>query len=163
VEETAPPVGDRVVIGPDDPNAADVRRLLMKHLEFSYANSPAEAVFALDTSGLTKSDVSFFGARMDGRLLGVGALRHIDKRLAEIKSMHTDAADRGRGVGRRMLEHLISIARSTGYDRVNLETGSMDSYAPARAMYASAGFLPTGPFGGYPDSPYSCFMTLPLL
>jgi putative acetyltransferase len=137
--------------------------LLSSHLEFSYANSPAEAVFALDTTGLTKPDVSFFAARVDGRLLGVGALRHIDKRLAEIKSMHTAAAERGQGVGRRLLDHLISVARAAGYDRVNLETGPMDSYAPARALYASAGFLPTGPFGDYAASPYSCFMTLPLL
>ena len=38
----------------------------------------------------------------------------------------------------------------------------MDSYAPARELYASAGFL-TGPFGDYRASPYNCFMSFPLL
>ena len=134
-----------IVIEPDDPNALDVRELLTRHLEFSFANSPAEAVFALDTSGLLEPEVRFFGARSDGRLLGVGALRHIDDRFAEIKSMHTAIEVRGRGVGRRMLEHLISCARSSRYERVSLETGTTESYAPARALYAAAGFVPPVP------------------
>jgi hypothetical protein len=50
------PAGDQIVIGPDDPNAADVRRLLALHLEFSHVHSPADAVFALDTPGLTQPD-----------------------------------------------------------------------------------------------------------
>ena len=61
-----------------------------------------------------------------------------------------------------MLRHLIAIARARGVDRVNLETGTGAAFAPARALYASAGFVPCGPFADYVESPYSFFMTLDL-
>jgi putative acetyltransferase len=61
-----------------------------------------------------------------------------------------------------MLEHLISVARQAGYRRISLETGSMAAFAPARALYASAGFMPCEPFGAYRESPNSTYMTLGL-
>jgi putative acetyltransferase len=41
---------------------------------------------------------------------------------------------------------------------VSLETGSQDAFAPARTLYATAGFTVCGPFADYPDSPLSVFM-----
>jgi putative acetyltransferase len=38
----------------------------------------------------------------------------------------------------------------------------MAAFAPARSLYASAGFRPCGPFGDYSPSRSSTFMTLPL-
>ena len=61
-----------------------------------------------------------------------------------------------------MLMHLLGVARARGYRRVSLETGTMDAFAPARSLYASAGFVPCEPFGDYRVSPYSVCMTLPL-
>jgi putative acetyltransferase len=46
-------------------------------------------------------------------------------------------------------------------ERVSLETGTMAEFAPARALYESAGFLPCGP-AGYQASPDNCFFTLTL-
>lgn len=43
--------------------------------------------------------------------------------------------------------------------RVSLETGSMDFFAPARRLYAAAGFAPCAPFGAYRADPNSVFMT----
>jgi putative acetyltransferase len=76
--------------------------------------------------------------------------------------MHTAAAARGLGVGTAIVEHLLATAAARGYGRVSLETGSMDAFAPARALYAKTGFVPCGAFGDYPDSPTSSFMTLEL-
>jgi putative acetyltransferase len=76
--------------------------------------------------------------------------------------MHTAQAARGRGIGRAMLDHLIGVARERGCLRVSLETGSMDAFAPARSLYANAGFRPCGPFGDYRPSRTSTFMTLSL-
>ncbi len=64
-----------VLIGPDDPRASDVRRLLARHLEFAHTHTPAEAVFALDLDGLLAPEVRFFSARREGELLAVGAIR----------------------------------------------------------------------------------------
>jgi putative acetyltransferase len=61
-----------------------------------------------------------------------------------------------------MLGHLIGVARDRRYQLLSLETGSMDGFAPARALYASAGFTVCGPFANYQPSPYSTFMSLPL-
>jgi putative acetyltransferase len=61
-----------------------------------------------------------------------------------------------------MVEHLIGVARNRGLRRVSLETGTMAAFAPARSLYAKAGFTPCGPFGDYPASETSCFMTLAL-
>src|SRR5258707_11648820 len=146
----------------DGPRADDVRKLLQRHLAFARANTPPEGVHALDIDGLLDPAVTFFSFRRGGELLGVGALKQLDRRHAELKSMHTAQAARGRGIGRAMLDHLIGVARDRGCRRVSLETGSMDAFAPARALYASAGFSPCGPFGNYTESPSNTFMTLPV-
>jgi putative acetyltransferase len=107
--------------------------------------------------------VTFFSYRTGGgELLGVGALKRLDAEHAEIKSMHTAAASRGRGVGRAMVDHLIAVARERGFRRVSLETGSGPAFAPARGLYASARFTPCEPFADYGTSPNSAYMTLAL-
>jgi putative acetyltransferase len=151
-----------LVAGPDDPRKEDVRALLETHLAFSRGHGPAEDEHALDVTGLLADDVSFFSVREDGRLLGVGALRQLDETHAELKSMHTADAARGRGVGRAMVEHLLGVARARGCRRVSLETGSMAAFAAARALYASVGFVPCEPFAGYRPSPNSVYMTVEL-
>jgi len=119
-------------------------------------------VHALDTAGLLDPAVTFFSARRGGVLLGVGALKRLDRSQAELKSMHTVEAARGQGVGRAMVEHLLSVAVDRGYLRVSLETGTMEAFAAARLLYASAGFVPCEPFGEYTVNPYSTCMTISL-
>jgi putative acetyltransferase len=150
------------VISIDDPRAADVRALLERHLAFAEATTPAKDRHALDVDALADPAVSFYSYRIDGRLLGVGALKRLDDAHAEIKSMHTAEEARGRGVGGAMLDHLLRAARTRGFARVSLETGAGPAFAPARALYARAGFVPCRPFAGYPDSPNSAYMTLAL-
>ena len=144
----------------EDPRADDVCALLEAHLAFARAASPPEDVHALDVAGLLDPSVSFFGLRVGGELLAVGAVKRLSVSHAEIKSMHTAAAARGQGLGRAMLLHLLSFARAENLARVSLETGSMAEFAPARALYASVGFVECAPFGDYVASPHSTFMTV---
>jgi putative acetyltransferase len=150
------------LIAIDDPRADDVRRLLARHLAFAHETTPPEGVFALDIEGLVDPAVTFFSYRVNGDVLGVGALKEFDGRHGEVKSMHTAETARGRGIGRAIVDHLIGVARQRGYRALSLETGSGPAFAAARRLYASAGFTPCGPFGDYPDSPTSAFMTLSL-
>jgi putative acetyltransferase len=143
----------------DDPRADDVRALLEKHLEFCNLNSPPEDVHALDVEGLAGPGITFLSYRVNGELLAVGALKQLDARHAELKSMHTVSSERGRGIARKMVDRLIEIARDRGVQRVSIETGSMDAFAAARALYANAGFEECGPFGDYVPSVNSTFMT----
>ena len=149
-------------IGPDDPRAEDVRVLLERHLAFAHEHTPVEHVHALDAGALVGRGIAFVSCRDVGRLLGVGALKRIDVAHAEIKSMHTTAEARGTGVARAVLDHLLGVVRAWGVVRVSLETGTMDAFAPARRLYAAAGFVPCGPFADYPASETSAFMTLDL-
>ncbi len=65
------------VIARDDPRAEDVRALLDSHLTFSDQVTPPGHVHALDLEGLLDPAVTFFSARRDGVLLGVGALKRL--------------------------------------------------------------------------------------
>lgn len=147
----------------DDPLSADVAPLLARHLQLMRDTSPPESVHALDGSGLAVPGVQFFTLREDdGQLLGMGAVKQLSGPEGEIKSMHILAEARGRGLARVMLDHLIAAARAAGWDRLSLETGVEDAFAPARALYARAGFVECPPFEGYWADPNSHFMALDL-
>jgi putative acetyltransferase len=149
-----------LVIAVDDPRAEDVRTLLDTHLAFSREVTPPGHVHALDIDGLLDPAVTFFSARRDGVLLAVGALKRLDESHAELKSMHTSAAVRGQGVGRAMVDHLLAIAADRRYQRVSLETGTVDAFLPARRLYARVGFKACEPYGEYTVNPHSTCMTI---
>jgi putative acetyltransferase len=151
-----------LIIGVEDPDAADVRMLLERHLTFARGESPPEHVHALGTEAWVDPDLTLFGARRDGSLLGIGAIRRLDASHAELKSMHTRAEARGQGVGQAVLAHLVRVAAELGYRRVSLETGTADAFAAARSLYLKAGFRPCPPFGQYTVNPHSVCLTLTL-
>jgi putative acetyltransferase len=151
-----------LAIAIDDPARDDVRQLLERHLTFAHDHSPPEDVHALDVPGLLGPDITFYSARLDGTVVGVGALKEIDPVHGELKSMHTATEVRGQGVGRAVLGHVLDEARRRGYRRVSLETGSMEVFAPARSLYRSVGFVECEPFGAYVLSPWSTCMTMEL-
>src|SRR5215813_6570161 len=143
----------------DDLHGPEIHALLEEHLRNMHEISPPESVHALDLSSLRQPDITFWTAWSDGQLLGCGALKELDTSHGEIKSMRTAQTQRRKGVGRAMLEHIISEARTRSYQRLSLETGSMDAFAPARSLYASFGFTYCGPFAEYSEDPNSVFMT----
>lgn len=149
-------------IGRNDLEGEDIRELLRRHLAHSAASSPADSCHALDLEGLRAPDVTFWSVHDGGKLVGCGALQETGPDHGEIKSMHTSQEARGRGVAGFMLAHIIAEARRRGYSRISLETGSMEAYAPARALYARHGFTECDPFGDYVEDPNSTFMTLVL-
>lgn len=154
--------GQALVVEVDDAAAADIRELLRTHLVFAQEVTPEGHVHALPVNALFDPSITLVSARADGVLLGVGSLKQLEDEHAEIKAMHTAAAARGRGVGRAMLARLVSIGRELGYQRLSLETGTMDAFAAARSLYVSAGFAPCEPFGEYTANPHSICMTMSL-
>jgi len=151
-----------LVIAVEDPRAPEVGAVLARHLAVMQQETPPAHVHALPAERLKDPAVTLFGARRDGVLLGVGAIRRLDDVHAELKSMHTLAEARGQGIGRAMLRLLLQVATADGYKRVSLETGTMVAFEPARRLYQSAGFRPCRPFGEYTVNPYSVCMTLVL-
>jgi len=51
------------------------------------------------------------------------------------------------------------LLQAAGILRLSLETGSQDAFAPARGLYARAGFAECPPFEGYVQDPNSVYMT----
>jgi len=143
----------------DTPLAPDVLPLLQRHLEMMWAASPPESVHALDPAELAAPGIAFFTLREGAAVLGMGAIKRIRDDHAEIKSMHVVAEARGRGLAVQLLDRLMEEARALGYRQLSLETGVEDVFAPARALYARAGFAVCGPFEGYWEDPNSYFMT----
>ena len=150
---------DSPVIRRDDPLAPELRPVFQRHLTLMWESSPPESVHALDPAELAVPGVAFFSLRQGQSVLGMGAIKAIDPTHAEIKSMHSLSEARGKGLARRMLDHLMAEARAAGFVRLSLETGVEPAFAAARALYAAAGFVPCPPFADYRDDPNSLFMT----
>ena len=56
-------------IAADDPTADDVRAVLARHLAFAHEVTPPKGVHALGVDGLAGPDITFFSARIDGRVV----------------------------------------------------------------------------------------------
>jgi len=139
-----------------DPQVVD---LLSVHLSTARAQTARGSDHALDLSRLQAPEIAFWSAWEDGQLLAVGALKRLSMTHGEVKSMHTAAAARRRGIGSAMLRHIIEVARMRGLTRLSLETGSWDYFKPARALYERHGFVGCAPFDGYQPDPNSLFFT----
>jgi len=146
----------------DDLTDPDMVALIELHLRSAFENSPPGSVFALDLSGLRDPAVTLWSAWDGDELLGMGALKQLDAAHGEVKSMRTAPAHLRKGVAAAMLDHLIVEGRRRGYARLSLETGNNAPFAPARAMYERAGFVPCGPFADYSDESFSRYYTLAL-
>jgi putative acetyltransferase len=146
----------------DDLSRPEIHALLNEHLQSMYELSPPESVHALDLEKLRKPGITFWCAWEGPLLLGCGALKELDRKHGEVKSMRTPTALRRKGAGRAILAHIIEVARSRSYERLSLETGSVEAFRPAQTLYESFGFTRCGPFGDYRDDPNSVFMTMRL-
>jgi putative acetyltransferase len=142
--------------GLDEPQ---VIAMLQFHFDSNIAVTPAGSAHVFDISRLKQPDIFFWSAWNDETLLGTGALKRMNERDGEVKSMHTLQTARRSGTGSAMLQHIMAEAKAMGLKQLWLETGSFDFFAPARALYARYGFVECEPFEGYKPDPHSTFMT----
>jgi putative acetyltransferase len=143
----------------EDVSCEDVIALLQEHLSDMYLTSPPESVHALDLDALRQPEITFWTIREQGVLAGCAALKEHEAGHAEIKSMRTAGGFRRKGVARQLLQHILAQAGQRNIRRLSLETGSMEYFAPARALYTSFGFEPCSPFADYEEDPNSVFMS----
>ncbi len=152
------------IIREEHATTPDVAALLAYHVATMQAGSPEESCHVMSGDALSEAGVTLLTLRDGaGRLLGIGALKEISigtaTRHGEIKSMHTAAQARGRGVGATILRALIDVARQAGLAQISLETGSGEAFVSARKLYLTHGFDFCAPFGSYSSDPLSVFMT----
>lgn len=144
----------------DDLQGSEIQALLQSHLDDMADKSPPESIHALDLTQLRQPDITFWTAWQGEALMGCGAIKQLTAKHAEIKSMRTSPAHLRKGVAKTLLQHILAEADARGYERVSLETGSMDSFRPARELYRRHGFVECKPFADYTPDPNSTFMTL---
>lgn len=152
-----------VIIRHADLASSDFSDLVNTHVMFCDSTAPAESCHRLPLAALSDPSVTVWSAHEgDGPALGMGGLKELTPTSGEVKSMHTRAAARGKGIGRMMLETIIAEAVARGYDSLWLETGVHDSFAAAHALYRARDFIDADPFGDYVLDPNSLFMTYTL-
>lgn len=143
----------------DDLRGAEIADLLSEHLRSLAAVSPPESMHALNLDELRGPEITFWSVWRGPDVVGCGALKELDAKHGEVKSMRTAANHVRKGVATILLEHIIAEAQRRGYRRLSLETGAMAYFTPAHALYQKFGFVTCGPFNGYVADPNSVFMT----
>ncbi|MES2172936.1 MAG: GNAT family N-acetyltransferase [Pseudomonadota bacterium] len=146
----------------DDLTDAQTRALLALHLAGMQADSPPDAVFALDLSTLQTPDISVWTLWDGAAVAGVGALRTLSVDQGEIKSMRTHPDHLRRGVAGALLRHIVTVAREHGMARLSLETGRGAAFEPALALYRAHGFIDGDAFGHYEPNGFSQYLHLML-
>jgi putative acetyltransferase len=147
----------RIVV--DDLTGPLIARFLEEHVTEMLSVSPPESKHALDLEALRGPDVTFWSVMDGGTVVGCGALKQLDARHAEVKSMRTAAARKRSGIASLVLGHIIAEAERMGFTRLSLETGSAEFFAPARKLYEKFGFTYCEPFADYRPDPLSVFLT----
>lgn len=149
-----------VTIAIETPLQDDVRTLIAALNQTLLALTPPEHCSHMTAEQMAAPDTTVFIARQNGAAIACGALRRHADGIAEVKRMYTIPAHQGRGIGGKILDEIIALARQEGFRRLVLETG--DRHPAAWRVYERAGFKRCGPVLHYPDSPWSVFYELEL-
>jgi putative acetyltransferase len=146
----------------DDLSSAATRALVALHLQGMRANTPPEAVYALDVSGLTAPGVTVWTVWDRDAVVAMGALKRLGDSTGEVKSMRTHPDHLRRGAAAQLLDHIIDEAKARGLKRLSLETGRGPAFDAALALYRKRGFVNGAVFSDYVASAFNQFLHLEL-
>jgi len=129
--------------------------LIREYLDWLNGRLQGEFGMRFDVEAMVTSDLSdthkfrppegrFYLVRYQNRIAGVGCLKKLAEGVAEVQRMYVPPAYRGKGVGRAIVNRLITDARALGYRRLRLE--SLTFLDAAHALYHSAGFHDIDPY-----------------
>jgi putative acetyltransferase len=152
-----------IAIRPTPPDHPQVLALLAELDAYLASLYEPEANHILGVEALKSPDVTFLGAWRGDEVVGCGAVRTMppepetgDRPYGEIKRMYVLPSQRGQRIAARLIDALEAALKSRGLDRALLETG--EDQTEAVRLYTRVGYVPRGPFGGYPDNGLSLFM-----
>lgn len=83
-------------------------------------------------------------ASADSAPVGCAAFRPLSERGCEMKRLYVRPAFRGQGIGRRLIQRVLTDAREAGYSQICLDT--LPSMREAQALYESFGFRDSAPY-----------------
>lgn len=141
---------DRFTIAEEPADSADVRWCFEQY----YAELGAEFGYEVDTAlplgveQLTRPDGLVLVVRERGLPVACGAVKLLDDGIGEIKRMWVSPAQRGVGLGGRLLDELEAEAAAAGKTVTRLETNAQ--LEAALAMYRKRGYVEVTPFNDEP-------------
>jgi ribosomal protein S18 acetylase RimI-like enzyme len=130
---------------PHDPDAIALHEALYREGD-ERGGLPTPEIVPPMPNGLTPPAGMLLLARLDGERAGLGGVRHLDTRAAEVKSMYVEPRHRGRGIGRRLLDELERIAAEHGCAEVRLD--SSHYLTEAVSLYRAAGYEEIADYNG---------------
>ena len=140
----------------------EVNDLLKKHFIELRSVSPAGSTHVLDIDGLKDPSIKFWSLWENNKLIGCGALKFLEKDHGEFKSIRVADEFRKKGIGERIIKHLIDEAKKLEISKLSIETGAGEFFAPARKLFKNFGFKKCKPFAHYKEDPNSCYYSLNL-
>ena len=141
---------------------SEVNDLLKKHFVELRSVSPSGSTHVLNIDGLKDPSIKFWSLWENNKLIGCGALKFLEKNHGEFKSIRVADQFRKKGIGERIINHLIEEAKKLKISKLSIETGAGDFFLPARNLFSKFGFKTCPPFAHYKDDPNSCYYTLNL-
>ena len=138
----------------------EVNNLLTKHFIELRSVSPEGSAHVLDIPGLKTPSIKFWSLWDNNQLIGCGALKFLDETHGEFKSIRVDDKHRKKGMGEKIISHLITEAKKIGIKRLSIETGAGEFFSPARKLFKKFGFKACKPFAHYKEDPNSCYFDL---
>jgi len=81
----------------------------------------------------------YYILKLEGAVIGMGALHQIREKTGEIKRMYIRPAYQGKGYGKALLQRLLQKAREFGYRSVYLDSARF--MTTAHRLYRSFGFV----------------------
>ena len=138
----------------------EVNNLLIKHFIELRSVSPDGSAHVLDISGLKNPSIKFWSLWEGDELMGVGALKFLDKLHGEFKSIRVSDKFKNKGYGFKIINHLVNEAKKLNIKRLSLETGSGEFFTPARKLFVKCGFKISDPFSHYVDDINSVYMSV---
>ena len=137
-----------------------VNELLINHFIELSSVSPVDRGHVLDIPGLKNPNIKFWSMWENDELIGCGALKFLDKKHGELKSIRVADRFRRKGNGIKVINHLIDKAKKLNIKKISLETGTGNFFEPARKLFHKCGFKPCEPFAQYKKDPDACYMSL---
>jgi GNAT superfamily N-acetyltransferase len=138
-----------------DEDISKVRELFWEYLQWANTRGNEEFGVNFDIEAMLEENMQELDIYLppEGRLVlafevgkpaGLGCLKKLRSSMGEIKRMYIRPEFRGRGLGKGVLETLLSEARDLGYDKVRLDSARF--MEAAHALYRSSGFQEIEPY-----------------
>ena len=130
----------------DDPAARGLVAAMEAWVTENFGPATPDRTSTVSAEEMVPPDGAFVVLYEGGEAVAGGGLRRLADDVAEIKRMFVTPPARGRGLGRRVLEELETVAAELGYRRLRLDTAQ--SLTTAIALYRSAGYRDIPDYNG---------------